>query len=218
MCFIYSSGFTAVTQSSMARTAYRQMLLTSPLLNFKGQLTACPECLLWILWAQFNHRERKPLLEKQSCKRGRQIAPLLPSWWVDYGIEMLQGGSRLPIPFTSLSLVSPTCTTCSIHHFLEASKPRQRISLIGLFDSCHKSQQPQELRVFLHPALSAVHCSAKRQLKLNKPKVWLQHQLLRCWEWWSSEKISSTSSGYHPFPSLPCNCLSLPTLASTAVK
>lgn len=156
MCFIYSSGFTAVAQSSMARTAYRQMLLTSPLLNFKGQLTACPECLLWILWAQFNHREKKLLLEKHSCKRGRQIPPSLPSWWVDYGIGMLQWGSRLPIPFTSLSLVSPTCTTCSIRHFLEASKPRQGIFLTGLLDSYDESH-PQELRVFLDP--STLCCS-----------------------------------------------------------
>lgn len=158
MCFIYSSSFTAVTQSSMARTLYRQMRFTSPLLNFKGQLTACPEFLLWILWAQLNHRDRKQLLEKHSCKRGRQIPPLLPSWWVDYDIQMLQGKARLPILSRVLFQVSLTCITCSIHHHLEASKSRRSISLTGSLDSYQKSQHS-----WSHPGINLPSLSTGAQ-------------------------------------------------------
>jgi len=142
MCFIYSSNFTAVAQSSKARTVYRQMRFTSPLVNFKGQLMACPECLLWILWAQLNHRDGKQLIEKHSCKKGRQIPPSLPSGQVDNDTEMLQGGIRLPIPFRALSQGSLTCIILSIRHHLKASKSRHSISLTGSLDSYHKSQHP----------------------------------------------------------------------------
>lgn len=77
----------------MARTVYRQMQFTSPLLSFKRQQTSCLECLLWILWAQLNHRGRKQLLEQHSCKKGRQIHPLLPSWWVNHAVERAKNSS-----------------------------------------------------------------------------------------------------------------------------
>lgn len=167
MCFIYSSSFIAVTQSSMARTVYRQMQFTSPLLNFKGQLTACPECLLWILWAQLNHRDRKLLLEKHSSKRGRQFPPSLPSWLMDYDIEMLQEGDRLPIPFRAMSQISPTCITFSIHHHLEGSKSRHVISLPGSFDSYHKSQH-----LCNHPGMNLPFLSTGAQTEHYNDSFW----------------------------------------------
>lgn len=90
MCFIYSSSFTAVTQSSIARAVCRQMWPISPQLSFKRQLTACPGGLVEMLWAQLNHRDRKMLPQECSCKRGRQIPALLPSQREDCDLGMLQ--------------------------------------------------------------------------------------------------------------------------------
>lgn len=168
MCFIYSSSFTAVTQSSMARTVYRQMRFTSPLLNFKGQIKACPECLLWILWAQLNHRDRKQLLEKHSFKRGRQISPSLLFWRLDYDIEMLQGRAGLPIPFRALSQVSLTCITWSMHHCLEASKSEYSISLTGSLDSYQNSQRPCN-----HPGMNLPSLPTGAQTQNYNDYSWL---------------------------------------------
>lgn len=58
---------------------------------------------------------------------------------MDYDTEMLQRGTRLPIPFRALTPVSLTLI-CSIYHFLEASKSRHGTSLKGSLDSYHKPQ------------------------------------------------------------------------------
>lgn len=87
MCFIYSSSFTAVTQSSMARAVCRQMWLISPQLSFKGQLTACPGGLVGMLWAQLNHRDRKMLPQNAAAGEGGRSLPCCPprEWTVIWG-------------------------------------------------------------------------------------------------------------------------------------
>lgn len=103
MCFIYSSSFTAVTQSSMARAVCRQMWLVSPQLSFKRQLTACPGGLVGILWAQLNHREKNVATGMQLQEREADPRPAaLPEsglWSRDAPIPVraLTVGSNLPL-------------------------------------------------------------------------------------------------------------------------
>lgn len=147
MCFIYSSSFTAVTQSSMARAVCRQMWLISPQLSFKGQLTACPGGLVGMLWAQLNHRDRKMLPQECSCRRGRQIPALLPSQRMNCDLGMLP---FLPEPWLEAQISSK----CSIHHLLETSKSGEGTSVTALPSSCHRSQHPRSHCGMSTPALS----------------------------------------------------------------
>lgn len=157
MCFIYSSSFTAVSQSSMARAVCRQMRLISPQLSFKGQLTACPEGLVGMLWAQLNHRERKMLPQECSCERGRQIPESgLRSRNAPIPVRALTWGSNLPL--------SAPCIT------LEASKSREGISLTALPNSCHKSQHPWSCCGMKTSALpKGVHNNSQQFLLLPFP-------------------------------------------------
>lgn len=51
--------------------------------------------------------------------------------------------------------------------------------------------------------LSDVYCFGERPLKSNKAKVWLQHLLLKCWEWWLGDNFGLLPLAVTPFPLFP---------------
>lgn len=230
MCFIYSSSFTAVTQSSMARAVCRQMWLISPQLSFKGRLTACPGALVGMLWAQLKHSDRNMLPQQCSCKRGKQITALLPAQREDHDMGMLPAGARLPLPARALTrgsnlpLSAPFITSWKRLNQGKASlwqlhpTPAASHSTHGVVVGWIHQPCPQFIKThsnhdnsFCWLSLSAplwcpLLCKETTQFISGVIQVTSCRGVgveYRCWKWGSGRKFSLIPLGVTPFPLFP---------------